>query len=194
MVDVGRRPGSHGGYLVGGRVGVAVHLCPLQQRPSLFTSIPCWACGSLYACARAYFSAGWRPRARTLVPLPYVLLLVLALVGIPLPHLVPLGLLYVCFAAVVCSLVVCGSLLSFACGCPSYHTSFRVDGLESIRGSESGGLVLAAVTWSTGTLLCGGSLVSLPALARTHKTNGAYTEEQAISGHGNHTHHSAMNR
>ena len=75
-----------------------------------------------------------RRRARTLAPLPYLALFVLACVGIPLAHLVPLGLWYVCFVAVVCSPVACGSRLSFACGCPSYHTSFRVDGLESIHG------------------------------------------------------------
>ena len=51
-----------------------------------------------------------------------------------LAHLVPLGLWYVFFVAVVCTPVACGSLLSFTCGCPSCHTSFRVDGLESICG------------------------------------------------------------
>ena len=75
-----------------------------------------------------------RRRARTLAPLPYLALFVLARVGIPVAHLVPLGLWYVRFVAAVCSPVACGSLLLFVCGCPSYHTSFRVDGVESIRG------------------------------------------------------------
>ena len=73
-------------------------------------------------------------RARALAPLPYVALFVLACVGIPLAHLVRLGLCDVCFVAVVCFRVVCGFLLSFACRCPSYDTSFRVDSLERIHG------------------------------------------------------------
>ena len=83
-----------------------------------------------------------RRRARTLAPSPYVALFVLVCVGIPLTHPMPLGLWYVCLVAVVCSPVACGSPLFFACGCPSYHTSFRVDGLESIRGLYGGRLVL----------------------------------------------------
>ena len=39
-----------------------------------------------------------------------------------------------CFVALVCSPVACGSLLSFACVCPSYHTAFRVVGIESVHG------------------------------------------------------------
>ena len=75
-----------------------------------------------------------RRQARTLAPLPHLALFVLACVGIPLAQAVPFGLWYMCFAALVCSLVACSSLLPFTCGCPSYHTSFRVGGLESIRG------------------------------------------------------------
>ena len=72
----------------------------------------------------------WRLRRRvgtlTLAPSPYLALFVLACVGIPPPlaPLVPLGLWYVCFVAVVCSAVACGSLLTFSCGCPSYHNFF----------------------------------------------------------------------
>ena len=107
-----------------------------------------------------------RRRARTLAALPYLALFVLACVGTPLALLVPFGLWYVCFVVVVRSPVACGSLLSFTCGCPSYHTSFRVDGLESICGWSGGGLVLVAVICSAvGTLVCGGSLVPLPSLA-----------------------------
>ena len=64
----------------------------------------------------------------------YQSLFALACLGIPLGHLVPLGLWYVCFVPALCSSVACGSLLLCTCGCPSYHTSFRVDGLESING------------------------------------------------------------
>ena len=90
----------------------------------------------------------------------------LACVGIHLlPVWFPLGIWYVFFVAVVCSQITCGSLLSFACWCPSYHTSFRMDGLESRRGLYGGGFVLLAVICSAaGTLVCGGSFVSLPAL------------------------------
>ena len=87
-------------------------------------------------CVPSYIHTVWRlqRRAGALVPLPYLVLLALAFVGIPFALLVPLGLWCVCFAAVVRPPVACGSLLSFTCGCPSYHTSFRADGLESISG------------------------------------------------------------
>ena len=75
-----------------------------------------------------------RRRARSLAPLAYLALFVLACVGIPLAHVVPLGLWHVFFVALVCSPVAVGSFLRFLCGCPSYHTSFCTDSLESIRG------------------------------------------------------------
>ena len=89
-----------------------------------------------------------------------------AFLGAGAAHLLPFGLWYVCFVALVCSSVACGSLLLFTCGCPSYHTSFRVDGLESIRRLQGGGFVFVAVICSAaGTLVFGRLLVSLPAYA-----------------------------
>ena len=80
----------------------------------------CVSYGGGPGCVPSYIHTLWRLRrpARTLVPLPYLVLFVAACVGIPLAHLLPLGMWYMCFVAVVCSPVACGSLLSFACGCP----------------------------------------------------------------------------
>ena len=63
----------------------------------------------------------------------YVLALAAAYMcaGIPLALLVRMGMRYMCFVAVLRSLVAFGSLLSVTCRCPSYHASFlRADGLQ----------------------------------------------------------------
>ena len=102
--------------MVGERVGVVVRLGLLWRQPSLCTFIHLTLL------------------ARTFVPLPYRALFVLKCVDILLAHLVPLGLWYVFFLWRWCAFRACGSLLSFACGCPLYHAPLRIDGLESIRG------------------------------------------------------------
>ena len=86
-----------------------------------------WSVGALawrFACVSfssgrcyvlSYMHTFWRlrRRARTLAPLPYLVLFALACVGIPLALLVSLGLRCVSSVAVVRSPVACGSLLSF---------------------------------------------------------------------------------
>ena len=81
--------------------------------------------------------------------------------GIPLALLVPLGMWYMCFVAVVRSPVACGSLLSVTCGCPSYHASFlRADGLE-YRERRTHTWVVGRRRGARGGGLFGGGYVSL---------------------------------
>ena len=63
-------------------------------------------------CVPSYIYSFWHLRrlARTLAPLPYLALVPLASVGIPLALLVPLGLWGVRFMALVRSSLACGSL------------------------------------------------------------------------------------
>ena len=83
-------------------------------------------------CVPSCIHTFWRLqlRATALVSLTHLSLLALGFVGIPLALLLSLGLWCVCFVAVVRSPVVCGSLLWFTCGCPSYHTSFCAVGVR----------------------------------------------------------------
>ena len=81
--------------------------------------------------------------------------------GIPLALVVPLGMWYMCFVAVVRSPVACGSLISVTCRCPSYHASFLpADGLE-YREHRTDTWVVGRRRGARGGGLFGGGYISL---------------------------------